>query len=233
MTSDNYAALCRALGYQFVDWGLLRQALTHRSVINEDPSGGADNNERLEFLGDAVVNLSIGKRMMELLPDAREGSLSKLRASVVSEGSLAAAAQQVGLGELLRLGKGEELTGGREKPSILADAFEAVIGAILLDGGFVQADRVVRQKLSVLVTEAVGGALDRDHKTRLQEVVQAQFRQIPKYRIVDESGPDHAKVFAVEVSLGEQVLARAHGASKKEAEQEAARLALDCLVDRR
>ena len=231
MIDDELALLSAALGYAFGQPQLLRQALTHRSLINERPSEsqGQEHNERLEFLGDAVVDLSVGHQLMERLPQAREGELSKLRAMLVSEASLALSAERLGLGSHLRLGRGEEQTGGRRKASILADALEAVLGAIFLDGGFGAADATVRRLLGSLLETAVDGALDRDHKTRLQELAQGQLHQMPRYEVLEERGPDHAKVFTVGVFLGERELARAEGHSKKAAEQHAACRALEAL----
>lgn len=217
------------LGYQFADQGLLTRALTHRSYANEGAQSSREHNERLEFLGDAVVDLSVGHLLMEALPRAREGSLSKLRAMVVNEGSLARAAMGMWLGQCLRLGRGEDQSGGRQKPSILADAFEAVIGAIYLDGGFGAADGVVKRELGGLVREAVSGQLNRDHKTRLQELSQARLRQVPQYEVVSERGPEHEKVFEIVVSVDGRTLARATGHSKKDAEQQAAERAIQSL----
>ncbi|MCA9673203.1 MAG: ribonuclease III [Myxococcales bacterium] len=234
--------LSSALGYRFESAELLQRALTHRSFVNERSaaennadaaatSSGLLHNERLEFLGDAVVDLAIGHLLMQKLPRAREGRLSKLRAMVVSEASLARAANAISLGEHLRLGRGEEQTGGRDKASILSDAFEAVLGAIYLDAGFDRAADVARTLLATLVDEAVAGELDRDHKTRLQEVAQAELSDVPRYEVVSERGPDHDKVFEVAVFIGERELARAEGRSKKGAEQQAAKAAL-ALMER-
>jgi ribonuclease-3 len=228
---EDLSELSVALGYAFVRLDLLRQALTHRSLLNEagESQSLVQHNERLEFLGDAVVDLSVGCQLMERLPQAREGELSKLRAMLVSEASLALSAERLGLGSHLRLGRGEEQTGGRRKASILADALEAVLGAIFLDGGFGAADAAVRRLLGPLLETAVDGALDRDHKTHLQELAQGQLHQMPRYEVLEERGPDHAKVFTVGVFLGERELARAEGHSKKAAEQHAARRALEAL----
>jgi ribonuclease-3 len=220
--------LMTRLGYRFADMALVQRALTHRSRVNEQGEAEA-HNERLEFLGDAVLDLVIGELLMRRLPDAREGRLSKLRAIVVSEASLAAGARALQLGDFLRLGRGEEQTGGREKSSILADALEALFGAVYLDGGFENASGVIRRLLEPLVEQAVAGHLGADYKTRLQELSQARLRQIPAYEVVDQRGPDHAKIFVVVVRLDGRELARAEGHSKKEAEQEAARLALSQL----
>lgn len=184
------------------------------------------HNERLEYLGDAVVDLVVGDRLMQCLPDAREGTLSKLRALVVSEASLAGVAGALGLGQFLSLGRGEEQTGGRAKPSLLADAFEAVIGAVYRDGGFDAANQLALRLLGQLVADAVSGRLKPDHKTRLQEFAQGKLRQMPHYEVVDERGPDHEKEFEVAVSIAGQEIARACGHSKKEAEREAAGRAL-------
>ena len=223
------APLLAALGHVFQRPQLLTQALTHRSHVNETGEPHTQHNERLEFLGDAVVNLSVGHQLMERLPLAREGELSKLRAMLVSEASLARAAEELGLGPHLRLGRGEEQTGGRRKSSILSDTFEALVGAIFLDSGFEAADQAVRRLLGPLVATAVDGDLNRDHKTQLQERVQAQWRLAPRYEVLEERGPDHAKTFTVAVFVGDRLVARADGHSKKAAEQMAARRALQTL----
>jgi ribonuclease III len=226
---ETYLVLIDRLGYTFQNPDLLRQALTHRSLINETGESRIHHNERLEFLGDAVVDLSVGLQIMERLPQAREGELSKLRAMVVSEASLSCCASRIDLGQCLLLGRGEEHTGGRKKASLLADAFEALMGAIFLDGGFYAADDVIRHLLGPFIDTAVEGDLNRDHKTRLQELSQGQWRQAPRYEVLAERGPDHAKIFTVAVFLGERELARAEGHSKKVAEQRAAHLALSAL----
>jgi ribonuclease-3 len=205
-------------------------ALTHRSYVNEHPGQGFEDNERLEFLGDAVVDLAISHRLMELFPAAQEGELSKMRASVVDEPGLEALARAVDLGPLLRLGRGEELTGGRDKPSLLADAMEAVVAAVYLEGGLAAVLALVDRYLGATFARASDGTLDRDYKTQLQEVAQARFGLAPRYRVVAERGPDHAKTFDVEVELRGEVVGRAAGRSKKEAEQAAAQLALETLA---
>lgn len=221
------ARLDESLGYAFYDEALLRQALTHRSFLNECGDSDAEHNERLEFLGDAVLDLSVGQQLMERLPDAREGELSKLRAMLVSEASLARCAAELELGDHLMLGRGEEHSGGREKPSILSDALEALVGAVFLDGGYYEVDQVIRRVMAPLFDEALHGDLDRDHKTHLQELTQRRYQRMPTYRVVDEQGPDHAKTFVVVVSVGGRELARADGPSKKSAEQRAALCALE------
>jgi ribonuclease-3 len=205
-------------------------ALTHRSWVNEHPGDGLEDNERLEFLGDAVVDLAVSHRLMERFPAAREGELSKMRAAVVDEPGLAALARAFELGTLLRLGRGEELTGGREKPSLLADAMEAVVAAVYLEGGLDAVLAVIDRYLEEAFERAGAGTLDRDYKTQLQELAQSRFRLAPRYRVVAELGPDHAKRFEVEVELRGEVVGRASGRSKKDAEQGAARLAIEALA---
>jgi ribonuclease-3 len=218
------------LGYAFEQPALLARALTHRSYSNE--SGGEEpHNERLEFLGDAVVGLSIGHYLMDSLPKVREGQLTKLRSMIVSEAGLSRAARRLDLGAHLRLGRGEEQGGGRDKDSILADAFEAVLGAIYLDGSFDSAAAVARRQLAELVELAVSGKLDRDFKTRLQEVLALRSMPTVRYRVVSSRGPDHEKVFEVAALLGDRELARAEGHSKKSAEQAAAGRALEILEE--
>lgn len=221
---SDYTALEAVLGYNFRDRALLEHALRHSSWCNEQPAGdalAAANNQRLEFLGDAVLSLTVSQRLMERFPEAREGDLSVARTMVVSEEGLSAVAIQLGLGQWLLLGKGEDKSGGRTKPSILADAFEAVIAAVYLDGGFDAARALVDR----LLAERIGAAEIRnfyDFKTRLQELSQARLRATPTYRVVQEHGPDHDKKFVVAVTIGDDEWGRAVGKSKKEAEQNAA-----------
>jgi ribonuclease-3 len=203
-------------------------ALTHKSFVNEHRDEGADN-ERLEFLGDAVVDLAVSHRLMERFPGADEGELSKLRALLVNEESLARVARVLGLGDLLRMGRGEEMTGGRDKSSVLADALEAVIGAVYLSAGLPGAMSVVDRLFGDLLQGVAEGKSGEDWKTRLQELVQTRLRQSPRYRVVSEEGPDHSKTFEVEVTVGTELFARARGRSKKEAEQAAARETLTML----
>src|SRR5215475_7744501 len=195
-------------------------ALTHKSYVNEHRDDGADN-ERLEFLGDAVVDLAVSHRLMERFPSADEGELSKLRALLVNEESLARVARHLGLGDLLRMGRGEELTGGRDKSSVL--------GAVYLSAGLPGAMAVVDRLFGDLLQGVAEGKSGEDWKTRLQELVQTRLRQSPRYRVVSEEGPDHSKTFEVEVTVGTELFARARGRSKKEAEQAAARETLTML----
>jgi ribonuclease-3 len=214
----------------FADKALALTALTHKSYCNEQRGEPCVDNERLEFLGDAVVDLAIGQRLMERFPQASEGELSKLRALIVNEEGLARVARAVGLGELLLLGRGEELTGGRDKPSVLADALEAVIAAIFLGNGLPAAMGFIDRVFSEALDGVAAGRQGQDYKSQLQEDAQSRLRASPKYRVVSESGPDHEKVFEVEVTIGLDVYARSTGRSKKEAEQAAARATLSMLA---
>ncbi|MGA8892328.1 MAG: ribonuclease III, partial [Anaeromyxobacteraceae bacterium] len=205
-------------------------AVTHKSWVNEHRGEGYEDNERLEFLGDAVIDLLVSEYLMTAFPEAREGDLSKLRAAVVDEPGLAAMARTLELGDLLRLGRGEELTGGRTKASLLADAMEAVVAAVFLDGGLAGVHRLVDPFLQEAYARAASGKLDRDFKTQLQEQGQARYRSSPRYRVVAEIGPDHLKTFEIEVELRGAVLGRGSGRSKKDAEQAAARVAMGALA---
>ncbi|MCC5950886.1 MAG: ribonuclease III [Acidimicrobiia bacterium] len=220
---EPHEELRRRLGYEFRDPSRLVRALTHRSFCAEQPSDGS--NERLEFLGDAVLGIVVTEELYALEPELPEGEMAKARAAVVSTLTLAEMATELRLGPALRLGRGEHLTGGREKPSILADALEAVIGAVHTDGGFEASRpfvlRVVGQRLDVAA--AVPG--EDDHKTQLQELVARTCEELPVYRLV-ASGPDHDKHFVAEVLVEGEVRGRGEGKSKKQAEQAAARTAL-------
>jgi len=217
----DYSTLEAVLGYTFRERGLLEQALRHASWCNEHAAAGHEDNERLEFLGDAVLDLVVGHKLMTRYPQLREGQLSVTRAQVVSEAGLSEVAAQLGLGEWLVLGKGEEKSGGRGKASILADAFEALLAAVYLDGGFVAAVEMVERLLAQRI-ETVEFKGFYDFKTRLQETAQARLKAAPTYRVEQEIGPDHDKRFVVSVTLGGEEWARAVGKSKKEAEQMAA-----------
>ncbi|MFZ5470500.1 MAG: ribonuclease III [Myxococcota bacterium] len=230
LTADQrVSALEEKLLLPFPDRTLARSAITHKSYTNEHREEAIDHNERLEFLGDAVVDLAISHRLMERFPQATEGELSKLRALIVNEEGLARVARRIGLGEILLLGRGEELTGGREKSSVLADALEAVLGAIYLSLGLNKVMELVDRLFGDALEGVAEGRSGFDYKTRLQEDVQLRLRQSPRYRVVSETGPDHEKVFEVEVTIGDGMYARASGRSKKEAEQEAARQTLQML----
>jgi ribonuclease III len=224
---DEFEDLQGRLDYRFKDRGLLEHALTHKSRAAEDASGGVIDNESLEFLGDAVLGLIVADTLFHRFPDYSEGQKSKIKASVVSTQSLARHAERLGLGDHLILGRGEEKTGGRFKAALLADAYEALIAAIYLDGGIDAARAFLARELDEAIS--AGEQPDfhgQDFKSALQERLQSLGRALPEYRVVNEEGPDHRKVFHVDVIVGGETLATANGRAKKEAEQEAARLAL-------
>lgn len=225
-------ALQERIRYRFGDPRLLVQALTHVSYGHEnslDRPLALRDNERLEFLGDAVLDLVISDLLLESFPEACEGNLSKMRAAVVNEKTLSEISKSLHLSPMLRLGKGEQRTGGSEKASILSSAFEAVIAAIYIDGGFNAVYPVVRYLFAPLFSEGNSSISFQDHKTKLQEVAQGRFRVTPTYQLVGSTGPDHAKIFKVEVKMKDTILACSEGGSKKEAEQNAAREALQNL----
>lgn len=214
------------LGYRFEKPELLEQALTHSSYANERLGGALDCNERLEFLGDAVLGMVVGDHLYREHSDLPEGDLTRLRASMVCEEALAEVAKSWDLGEYIRLGHGESLNGGQARSSILADAVEAVLAAIYLDGGIAQARRTVRQ--AILSNETPTGCT-RDHKTALQEFVQQEIGHVLAYELVSSQGPDHQKTFTMAVSLDGRQIGLGDGHSKKEAEQMAAKAALKAL----
>ena len=219
-------ALAKRLGYDFADHALMARALAHRSWCAE--TAGEDPNERLEFLGDAVLGLVVTDHVYRTYTELPEGELAKVRASVVNSASLAEVAAELGLGDALLLGKGEDLSGGREKPSILADAMEAVIGAVYLDGGWDAAAALVMRLVGERIAEAAVGPGGQDYKTRLQELGARRYDQLPRYEVADE-GPDHAKRFFATVHVGDLACGQGEGRSKKQAEQAAARMAWERL----
>jgi ribonuclease-3 len=219
----------RRLGYRFEDIGLLDNALTHRSFVNENSTLPCKDNERLEFLGDAVLELTVSDILMKKFPDYAEGELSKLRASVVNEQPLAELARHFGIGECLLLGRGEEASGGRIKPSLLANAFESITAAMYLDRGFDEAAAFIRRLFEPLIETGATAAVYRDYKTAAQEICQNLFRRVPHYTILSESGPDHDKRFETALVVGEQIISTGMGRSKKEAEQQAAKKAIEEL----
>ena len=227
---DRVLILQERLGLEGLDPALGLNALTHKSYCNEHRGEVVVDNERLEFLGDAVVDLLVSHRLMERFPAADEGELSKLRALIVNEDGLARVARQLRLGELLRMGRGEELTGGRDKNSVLADALEAVIAAVYLTQGVQGAMALVDLHFAEALDGVAEGRSGDDYKTRLQELMQSQGRGAPRYRVVAENGPDHAKTFEVEVSIAGEQFGRASGRNKKEAEQAAARKTLEIVT---
>ncbi len=228
---DEFEELEQRTGYRFKDRGLLEHALTHKSRAAEDASGGVADNESLEFLGDAVLGLVVADLLFRRYPGYNEGQKSKIKASVVSTQSLGRHAEQLRLGEHLILGRGEEKTGGRFKQALLADAYEALIAAIYLDGGLPAAEAFLERELGEAIDAgAVQTVVGQDYKSALQERLQALGRPLPEYRVAGEAGPDHRKQFSIDVVVGGEVLGSATGRAKKEAEQEAARLALARLA---
>ena len=229
---DEFGGLERSIDYRFRDRGLLEHALTHTSRANEDVSGGAVDNESLEFLGAAVLGVVIADLLFREFPSFNEGQKSKVKASLVSTTALARQAEHLGLGEHLLLGRGEEKTGGRKKQALLADGYEALIAAIYLDGGIEHARAFIQREFKGLLGEVKDGGLSgQDYKSALQERLQAGDRPLPEYRLMGAVGPDHRKQFHVAVFVDDAPLAEATGPSKKEAEQEAAKFALARLSE--
>ena len=223
---DEFEALQRAIEYRFRDRGLLEHAMTHTSRANEDVSGGVTDNESLEFLGDAVLGVVIADMLFRELPLSDEGHKSKIKASLVSTATLARQAERLSLGDHLLLGRGEEKTGGRRKQALLADGYEALIAAIYLDGGIEHARAFITREFAPLLA---GGLVGQDYKSALQEYLQSHDQPLPEYRLAGTIGPDHRKLFQIALVIKGEVVAQGSGPSKKEAEQEAARLALDAL----
>ena len=238
-THGKHEQLEERLGYRFTKTELLERALTHSSAIpdlraahpaDSDPSTIPHDNEQLEFLGDAVLDMLASEHLLTAFPDYSEGQLSKSRARIVNARALELAARRLHLGEFLRLGRGEEKTGGRDKPALLADAFEAVIAAIYLDSGLEAAREVLKRTLFEWALEERGARIaDSDRKSALQELLQGRGQPPAEYRVVGESGPDHQKKFRIEVWVAGVCMASGEGSTKKEAEQRAARTALERL----
>ena len=216
-----------AVGYRFQNITLLQNALTHSSYANERWHNSLASNERLEFLGDSILGMVVADHLYRNHPDLPEGELTRTRAALVCEESLVEVAQELGLGEYLRLGKGEEAGGGRQRPSIRADAVEAVLAAVYLDGGIGQARKLIHTL--VIRQEREKTAAGRDYKTALQELVQRESGQVLRYRLTGEEGPDHNKRFFVAVELNGNCVGSGTGRSKKEAEQMAAKAAIEAL----
>ena len=229
MDEQQLLSLQQDLGYYFKDTAILCEALRHSSYVNEQHEPALKDNERLEFLGDAVLDLVVTHTLMNRFPETREGDLSRMRATIVNESQLAVVAQRLRVGEHLLLGRGEALSHGEQKASILADALEAVIAAVYLDGGLEVAFEVVNGLFSEPMVHAGERLSAEDFKSRLQELVQSRFKTIPQYKVESESGPDHDKEFEIRLTVGTFLTTRGTGKSKKAAEQEAARIALDKL----
>jgi ribonuclease-3 len=224
------AELQAALNYHFKDISLLREALTHKSFAHEQPCRSGLGNERLEFLGDAVLELSITHILMECFPDYSEGTLTKLRAGIVNKEGVAAVARSLNLGRYILLGRGEEGSRGRVKNSILANTYEALIAAVYYDGGYERVFKLIENHFSQHIHEAEEKGMSRDYKTRLQEYSQSALGSVPEYVIVREEGPDHEKIFEVYVTINSVRYETGRGKNKKAAEQEAARRTLDELT---
>ena len=227
---DEFESLQQGIGYRFRDRGMLEHAMTHTSRANEDVSGGVADNESMEFLGDALLGFVIADVLFREFPEFDEGQKSKTKAALVSTATLAKQADRLNLGAHLLLGRGEEKTGGRQKQALLADGYEALLAAIYIDGGMEHARAFILREFGALL-DAVrrDGVGAQDYKSALQELLQARDLPLPEYRLVGSLGPDHRKLFEIEVGVRGERLATATGASKKEAEQEAARVALEGL----
>ena len=226
----DYQIFENKIHYRFKDRKYLEEALRHSSYVNEQPEENLRDNERLEFLGDAVVNLIISDMLMAKDPNLNEGDLSQIRAGMVNESRLADLAREIDLGTYILLGKGEDQTNGRDKNSILADAFEAVMAAIYLDGGFRQVSQILEFHFKSLLDHINLPQTAFDYKSRLQEIVQTTHKAIPRYTVVEESGPDHNKTFRVKVVVLD-IEAEGQGKSKKTAEQDAAKNGLAKLTE--
>jgi ribonuclease III len=224
--------LCNKLGYRFKSLETLSQSFRHASFVNEQPGTKLQDNQRLEFLGDAVLELAVTHLLMEKYPDAEEGRLSKLRAAIVDEAGLYRLAVELELGRFLQLGRGEEQSGGKEKPSILSDTLEALFGAIYLDGGFDNALKIARRLFGSIIRDGIGKYSGQDFKSRLQEFSQRVYKALPVYTLEEENGPAHDRTFRVALTLAGKVLSTGEGKNKKEAEQKAAEQAFHDLTGR-
>ncbi len=228
----NVINLMEKLGYRFLEPKLLFTALCHSSYVHEQKQKGRNNiesNERLEFLGDSVAEILVSDYLYKTFSNYSEGAMAKIKAAIASEEALSQIAKDMGLGNFVFLGKGEEMTGGRDRDSILSDTLEAFIGAIYIDGGFEAVRRVVFPYFEHYIKEIADGKIVFDHKTALQEITQARFKTLPKYVLVKEEGPSHMKRFTVELRVKRRVLAVGEGSSIKEAEKAAAKIALERL----
>jgi ribonuclease-3 len=228
MNTDTHSELEKKLNYNFISKALLEEALRHSSFVNEQVHSNLRDNERFEFLGDAVLNLVVGHILMQQFPDLKEGDLSRMRANLVNESQLARIARSIALGEYLQLGKGEIQTDGREKNSILANSFEALIAAVYLDGGFKAAFEIIETNILPVIDPMHPEIGHQDYKSTLQEFVQDKQGKMPDYRVFREEGPDHDKTFWVALNVFDTET-RGSGKSKKMAEQAAARKALEIL----
>ncbi|MDD4357265.1 MAG: Ribonuclease 3 [Deltaproteobacteria bacterium ADurb.Bin151] len=226
---ERLTAVQEKLRYHFRDVDLLSTALTHRSYTHENPQTGANDNERLEFLGDAVLGLCISDLLMKKNPGFDEGTLSKMRSLMVNEKPLADLAGKLALGECLLLGHGEELSGGRSKESLLANALEALIAAIYLDSGFGKTKIILNRLMKPLLSDETLNAQCFDYKTALQELCQKKYKSAPLYTLLDSRGPDHDKTFEIEVAIGSDIRQTGRGKSKKDAQKQAAQKAWESI----
>ena len=231
MSQTDLAELQNKLQYRFKNPNLLDESLRHSSYVNEQPAADLRDNERLEYLGDAVLNLVVGDLLIRRYPDCKEGDLSRMRANLVNESQLAIIARFINLGAYLQLGKGELQTDGQEKNSILAGAFEALMAAIYQDGGFEAAYHIIDSHFSALIDSMETTVANHDYKSQIQELDQVSHQKMPIYTVIHESGPDHDKTFRVQLSL-QNLQTEGVGKSKKVAEQDAARKAFEILRDR-
>ncbi len=229
LTKSDIEKLEKHIGYSFKSSDYLLLALTHSSYANEARDPKIKSNERIEFLGDAVLNIAISDYLYRNYEDLPEGELTRIRATTVCESSLVNCAEKLDLGSFLMLGKGELLTGGRSRPSILADAFESLIGAIYLDGGMAKASEFIIKNLKSTIIEAVSGEICNDYKTSLQEKLQKVGESHIKYTVLEEKGPDHDKTYVIQVEANNNLKGIGIGKSKKEAEQNAAKAVLEML----
>lgn len=226
--SSDFSEIEKKIRYTFKDRSILDNALRHSSYVNEQQDQDLADNERLEFLGDAVLNLVVGDILMKNYPELHEGDLSRMRSNLVNETCLADLAREAELGRFIKLGKGESQTQGHDKNSILSDVFEAIIAAVYMDGGFDAAFSLIEQQFEGLVNTVDNPAINQDSKSLLQEYSQVHLKVIPRYKVVEESGPDHDKTFRVRLNT-KDIEAYGTGKSKKTAEQDAARIALEML----
>ncbi|UCD10006.1 MAG: ribonuclease III [Dehalococcoidales bacterium] len=222
-------SLQQTLGVKFKNISFLEKALVHRSFLNENQGAESDSNERLEYLGDAILGFIVAEKLYKDFPDFDEGRMTRLRSVLVRRETLARMSRSINLGEYLSLGKGEDTSGGRNKSANLACAFEAIIAAVYLDQGMTKTRKMIIKLLEEEWQKAIKRPVAIDYKSRLQELIQSREQRIPSYHVTGTSGPDHIKTFTVEVRLGNQVLGDGSGKSKKEAEKEAARKALEII----
>jgi len=225
----NLVALQETLRVSFNDLSLLERAVVHSSYVNENPDFAPFSNERLEFLGDAILGFIVAEKLYQDFPDLAEGEMTKLRSILVRRDTLVRIARTIRLGDYLYLGKGEEASGGRQKSANLVGAFEAVIAAVFLDQGVTITRELVLKLLNEELQKVIRQGIEVDYKSQLQEIIQSRYQATPSYRLIEATGPDHDRRFAVEVTVGDTVLGRGEGKSKKMAETEAARSALEQL----